>query len=211
MLSVISHCFIPWSFSFKQPKHVAKPPAPHSGLFVHSWLRTPGLPGPRGPPALLPNLLPNTSPSPPPLQPGWPHLDSWGDQTADASLVLLQVTLACAQEDLSKAETRSCPSSSSPAPSVVKYNPNFLRRSSKEPPALASPPSPSVCSGPAASLSAPQILRLIPSSGRCRCAFTRLGPDLCTDAPAKGTPPFRTTQQLSSTRSSSCPRFSLLA
>ena len=31
-LSVISHCFIPWSFSFKQPERVAKPPGPHSGL-----------------------------------------------------------------------------------------------------------------------------------------------------------------------------------
>lgn len=43
----------------------------------------------------------------------------------------------------------------------------------------------SVCSARTASLSAPQILRLIPSSGRCSCAFTSLGPDLCTDAPVK--------------------------
>lgn len=185
MLSVISHGFIAWSFSFKQPKHVAKAPAPHSGLFVHSWLRTPGLPGPHRPPTLLPNLLPNTSPSPPPLQPSWPHLDSCGDQTADASLVLLQVTLACAQEDLSKAETRSCPSSSSPAPSVMKYNPNFLRRSSKEPPALAISSLTfcllwlrcfSFCSS---NTPAHSQLRAV------QVCFTRLGPDLCTDAPVK--------------------------
>ena len=100
-------------------------------LFFHSWLSTPGLPGPRRPPTLLPNLLPNASTSPPPLQPSWPHLDSRGDQTADASLVLLQVTLARAQEELSKAETRPCPSPSLPAPSVMKYNPKFLQRSSK--------------------------------------------------------------------------------
>ena len=134
-------------------------------LFFHSWLSTLGLPGPHRPTTLLPNLLPNASTSPPPLQPSWPHLDSRGDQTADASLVLLQVTLARAQEELSKAETRPCPSPSLPAPSVMKYNPNFLQRSSKEPAALASLLSPSVCSDPAASLSVPQILRLIPSSG----------------------------------------------
>ena len=52
---------------------------------------------------------------------------------------------------------------------------------------------------------------IIPSSGHCRCAFTSLGPALCTDAPAKGIPPFHTIQPLSSTGSSSCPRFSLLA
>lgn len=131
----------------------------------HSWLSTLGLPGPHRPTTLLPNLLPNASTSPPPLQPSWPHLDSRGDQTADASLVLLQVTLARAQEELSKAETRPCPSPSLPAPSVMKYNPKFLQRSSKEPAALASLLSPSVCSDPAASLSVPQILRLIPSSG----------------------------------------------
>ena len=210
-LSVISHCFIPWSFSFKQPERVAKPPGPHSGL----CLSTAGS-VPRGCQAHVGHQLfsqisfqmqalhlqpsnqwaslgllrrPNSRCfSRPALgHSGTCSRGSFQSRNQNLSLPFSSCTFC--HEVKPKLPVKVFRGATCPSPSPLTF---YLLWSSCF----------SFCSS---------NTPIIPSSGHCRCAFTSLGPALCTDAPAKGIPPFHTIQPLSSTGSSSCPRFSLLA